>query len=482
MPSVQEVGPMPLGIRQLAARYRSLELSPVSVIEGMLATARLFEPGVNAFATLAEEAAMRQAKEIEAALQKGESLPTLAGIPVTVKDNLPTAGIRTTFGSPRFAQFVPETDAASVGRLADAKAVILGKTTTPEFACRQTTSSALLGVSRNPLDLDLTPGGSSGGSSASIAMGIGSFSVVTDGGGSSRLPAACTGIVGFKPTLGRIPFDTVRDAFGGFAHIGLMARTIDDARVALGALEGPHPGDPYSLSAGPTASVPQRDSGNLAGLRVGWRPRRESEVVDHRMLAVVERFLKMLEDAGAIVEELRGEVSPPLPVWRTLQHLNWLERFGSDRMFLETADPVILAGIEQARSVSALEGWRANVGRTQLFRTVQGWLSRCDLIVSPTLARLPLPAEHPGYGDIEIAGASAGDIREAWAPLLGLFTMTGHPSLTLNCGWVGHLPVGVHLVTRWGDDHRLLDIAEECERVLALDDLPRPRSGVFAPI
>ncbi|UXT85227.1 amidase [Agrobacterium tumefaciens] len=468
------------GVAGLIGQYREKTLSPLEVIEEALADADASQASLAAFATIAHESARREAQAATHAYRTGSVQGPLAGVPITVKDILQTRGIRTTYGSRAFAGHVPTSDAESVARLRKAGAIIIGKTATPEFACRQTTSSAISGISRNPLDLRLTPGGSSGGAAAATASGIGTIAVVTDGGGSARLPAACTGTAGFKPTFGRIPFDAALDAFSGLGHIGLMAQNVEDIAVAFAIAAGPCDRDPYSLvPPGRSREGAAISRFSLEGIRVGWRERLHDESMDPAIQHGIRAALGKVERLGGTIVELEGEVDEPLPIWRTLQDAIWAERYSDNADIMADIDPVIRSGVERAASTRAQDLQRAMHGRTRLFRSVQSWFQSCDVVLSPTLTRTPLAAEHPGYGPIEIGGKPAGDIRVAWAPLLGLFTMTGHPSISLNCGWTPEgLPIGLHLTAPWHGDDALLSLAALLEVQFNAGLETRPASGV----
>ncbi len=448
-------------IVSLLKAYRAGVLSPVDVVHKAIGQAEACQASLNAFTTIRDEDALAEAQAAERSYARGDVEKPLAGIPITVKDILATQNIRTTMGSPTFAAHMPARDVASVQRLRAAGAIIIGKTTTPEFACKQTTNATLSGVTRNPWNLELTPGGSSGGSSASLAAGIGQVSLVTDGGGSARLPAACTGVVGFKPTLGLIPFETSSDAFAGLAHMGLMARNVEDIAAVLPVVAGDHPHDPHSLRRPVPVAFERQDAGHLlAGIKVGWRERLGAEQISKTVLRCTAAAVKTLEALGATVEVVAGEIERPLPIWQVLQHVNWSERYASRDPSLPPIDPVIANGIAHAETLSARDMQAALNGKTRLFRQVQSWFGRFDVVVTPTLTRGPLDAAHPGSGGIEVDGVAAGDIRAAWAPMLGLFTMTGHPAISLNCGWTEDgLPIGLQLVGRWHHDCQLLDVA-----------------------
>jgi aspartyl-tRNA(Asn)/glutamyl-tRNA(Gln) amidotransferase subunit A len=448
----------------LRQAFREGTLSPVEVVKEALDRAEKSQSSINAFTEICRETAIDAAKACEAAFASGEVTGELAGIPITVKDILTTKGIRTTMGSMDLAHHVPNADATSVERLRKSGAIIIGKTTTPEFACKQTTNSQLSGMTRNPWNLDLTPGGSSGGSSASLACGIGSVSLVTDGGGSARLPAACTGVVGFKPTFGLVPFDSAPDVFSGLGHIGLMARGVEDIAEALLVVAGPHRSDASSLARNLSGRTLKNNVRPLEGVRVGWRERLNDEAIGKAILPAVLSALNILEGLGATIEPVVGSVEPPLPIWQTLQHAIWAERHAHRLTPTAKIDPVISSGIRSAETLSARDLQRALHGRTQLFRQFQSWFDQFDIVVTPTLARMPLSADHPGAGDIDIDGENAGDIRAAWAPMLGMFTVTGHPALSLNCGWTDDgLPIGVQLVGPWYSDLFLLDVARELQ-------------------
>ncbi|MFA5490693.1 MAG: amidase [Candidimonas sp.] len=457
-----------LGIAELLENYRRGTLSPVAVAKDALARAEATNDALNTFVTIAHDTALAQAAEAQAAYRAGKDPGPLGGVPVSIKDIIPTQGLRTTFGSASARENIPARDALSVQRWKQSGAVVIGKTATPEFACRQTTSSSVSGVTRNPWNPALTPGGSSGGSSASLAAGIGHLSLVTDGGGSSRLPAACTAVVGFKPTFGKIPYDTALDAFGGLAHIGIMGRRAGDVAIGLAAAAGPCPADPYSLLVANRLDVrrPRPADLPLQGLRIGLRERHADEPVDEHILASIRGLAKVMEHLGAVVAPLRGEIEAPLPTWRVLQHAIWAQRYGASPPTAQT-DPVIMAGIEHARALSASDLQAAMHGRTRLFRQAQAWFDEIDVVLSPTLTRDPIAADHPGHGTIETADGSHADIRSHWAPLLGLFTMTGHPSVSFNCGWTrSGLPIGAHLASRWHSDEALLGIVAAVEQAM----------------
>ncbi|MBX9698016.1 MAG: amidase, partial [Acetobacteraceae bacterium] len=260
---------------ETAAAVRARQVSPVEVMRAVLDRAERSQPLLNAFVTLCPERAMAEARAAEAAVMRGGELPPLHGVPLHVKDLVPTAGVRTTWGSRIFADHVPTQDAAVVARLRAAGAILFGKTTTPEFGQKPLTESPLFGTTRNPWNATRTPGGSSGGAAAAVAAGIGPLGVATDGGGSTRIPAACNGVVGFKQGLGVVPQEWAQDGFGNISYVTPMTRTVLDTALMLDAMAGPHPADPLTVGrpqpgfAEAVRTAPAR----LEGTRIAFRMR-----------------------------------------------------------------------------------------------------------------------------------------------------------------------------------------------------------------
>src|SRR5262245_17400133 len=236
----------------------------------------------------------------------GEPLGPLHGVPFSVKDLLFTRGVRTTMGSRIFANQVPAEDAVPVRRLRDAGAILIGKTTTPEFGHKPLTDSPLFGATRNPWDLSRTAGGSSGGAAAAVATGQAPLALGTDGGGSIRLPASCCGIVGLKPTLGRVPHVHQADLFSSTSYIGPMARSVAETAACFDVIVGFDPRDPYSRPEPPND---QRDV-EIRGLKLGWLPRVGNRLVDPDVLASCEAAVRHLEKQGALVETADVDLAP----------------------------------------------------------------------------------------------------------------------------------------------------------------------------
>ena len=455
---------------ELAALIRARRVSPVEAMRATLARAERAQPVLNAFITLCPEAAMEAAREAEAAVMRGDPLGPLHGVPLSVKDLVPTAGVRTTFGSLIFKDHVPERDAAAVARLRAAGAILFGKTTTPEFGQQCLTEAPLFGRTRNAWDAGRTSGGSSGGAAVAVAAGIGPLAVATDGGGSTRIPAACNGVVGFKQGLGVVPQEWAQDGFGNISYVTPMTRTVMDTALMLDAMAGPHPAD--SLTVGrpqPSFAEAARAEGDLKGTRIAWRPRLGNGRVAAEVLRLCGEALRDLAGLGATVEEHEAPFENPESVWfvvngsyRMAQYDHHLARHRAIMC------PTFVRQMDRVASHSAQELYQGIFRRTELYRRIQSWFEEADILAMPTLSRTALPIGQDFFGPIEIDGEQVPNLRAAWYPYTMPFNLTGNPAVSLPVGLAADgLPVAIQLVARPGEDARLL-------RVAALFETARP--------
>lgn len=446
----------------LARQIRAKEISPVEVVDAVLHRIEALQPTVNAFITVTADEAREAARRAEAAVMAGGLLGSLHGVPFSVKDLLFTKGVRTTMGSFIFADQVPAEDAVSVWRLRDAGAILIGKTTTPEFGHKPLTDSPLFGVTRNPWNLSRTTGGSSGGAAAAVATGQGPLALGTDGGGSIRIPAACCGIVGLKPTLGRVPHTQQADLFATVSSIGPMARTVADAAACFDAIVGFDPGDPYSR---PEPDVNVREV-HAPTLRIGWMPRVGNRLVAGDTLAACEGAVRHLERGGAHVETLEEDFAAFEPVFLVFLQAGLAARIGPHmQKFSDRVAKSLRESVERGARWTGADYANALAQRTVVFRRVQALFERFDLLVSPTLSRPALDADHDAYAPIVVDGREAGSIRGAWYPYTFPFNLSGHPAISLPCGWSSDgLPIGLQIVGPWHADRRVLALAAHLER------------------
>jgi aspartyl-tRNA(Asn)/glutamyl-tRNA(Gln) amidotransferase subunit A len=458
---------------ELAAAIREKRMSATEIMRATLARAEQANAALNCFITICGKEALRDAAAADAAVARGEALGPLHGVPFHVKDLVNTEGVRTTFASHMYEHNVPAADAVSVARLKQAGAVLMGKTTTPEFGHMPYTEAPLFGRTRNAWAADRTSGGSSGGAAVALAAGVCPIGIGTDAGGSTRIPAAANGVVGFKQSAGVVPHDMAPDVFANFSSINPMARTVMDTALMLEAMAGEHPSDPYSYGAPSTGFVAAaRPEGSLAGMRVAWRPMMANTVIDSQVLDLTERAAMALGELGASVEPMDDDLEPVEPIWFAYASAIWNARFRDllpqwgNRLSL-----TLIRQMELGKDTTGEAVGRALLDRTQLFRKVQGWFDHYDVIVTPTLARTAIPIEERLFEPVEIEGVKTGTVRQSWYPYTHPFNLTGHPAMTLPCGFHSDgLPVGLQLVGRRSEDARLL-------RVAALFEQARPWSG-----
>jgi aspartyl-tRNA(Asn)/glutamyl-tRNA(Gln) amidotransferase subunit A len=438
---------------ELAALIRSKKVSPVEVVDAVLARVERLNPTLNCFGTVTAEEARDAAVAAEVAVMTGETLGPLHGVPVSIKDLLFTRRVPTTGGSRLFADHVPEEDAVSVERLKGAGAIIIGKTTTPEFGHKAVTESPLFGITRNPWNPALTPGGSSGGAAAAVAAGLGPLGVGTDDGGSIRIPASFCGIYGLKPSFGRVPQNPGFPGWETLSHAGPMTRTVRDAALMLDAIAGPDDRDRHSLPAAAHAFLPACEGG-IAGLSVAWSPdlgyaRVDPEVAD-LCAAAAERF----ESFGGHVEVVSPYWEDPEETFRVTVGAEtwsaWGDRLEADG---EQMDRSLRALLRFGSEVTAAQYLRAMRRRSEFWTEVQRFLARFDLLITPTVA---VPAFEVGKAGLnEVNGQPSSPL--GWMPFCFPFNLTGQPAATVPVGFTSAgLPVGLQIVGRRHADHTVL--------------------------
>jgi len=461
-----------LSATELVARIASKAVSPVEVTQAVLARAEKLQGKLNCFVTLCGDEAMAQARAAEQKVMAGGPLGLLHGIPVTVKDIVNTRGVRTTFGAVPFRDNVPDHDAVAVARLRAAGAILIGKTTTPEFGSKCLTDSPLFGRTRNAWDGSRSSGGSSGGAAVAVASGIAPLAVATDGGGSTRIPAACNGVVGLKQSNGVIPHSQVQDAFGNQTYVTPTTRTVADTALMLQAMAGEDASDPWSIGvAVPDFAGRAAPRGDLHGQKILYCLSPPGRPVAGDVADAFKAALDRLAALGAELEEFSGEDFDIEPIWRAINHTAWRTRF--EKLAAEHGDELSETFLKQlalATKVSGVDFQQAMFDRTSLFRRVQWLLARADLLAMPTLTRTALPIDQDLFGAIEIDGRSFDNLRPHWFPWTMPFNMTGHPAISLPCGFGRDgLPIGLQLVGRFRGDAELLRVSALFE---ASHDLP----------
>ncbi len=456
-----------LSAAELAAAIQGKRISATEAVEAALK--RIEERSdLNAFMALCGERARSEARAadsqmISGAKIGGAKLPPLLGIPFSVKDLTNTAGVATTQGSALFAHQVPATDAVAVARMRAAGAILIGKTTTPEFGHKPFTEGPFFGRTLNPWNKDHTCGGSSGGAAVAVATGMAPLALGSDGGGSIRIPAACCGVVGLKATLGAIPNLQAPDLFGANSYVGPLARDVEGVRMMLDVLRGPDLRDPY----GQAGSFPRR------ALEEKERPRiallmRCGNILDPEVESAVAAAMRAAESLGMAIEPIDLDLVSLEGHFLVLLRSLLLARLGRyAKSSADKLDPTLLATIEAGRAYSAADLCEAQFARSKCFSEIQDILARFDLIASPTLSAPALPVGLDPHARVDIAGRDAGTIRGAWYPYTFPFNLTGHPAVSLPCGFSSRrLPIALQLVGRWHEDDYVLGVAAKLEEAL----------------
>jgi amidase len=435
---------------ELARLYRARKVSPLEVMQAVLERLDRVNPVVNAFVTVDREGALRQARRATAALaRRNATVGPLHGIPVGIKDVTLTKGMRTTFGSKLFEDFVPDEDAAVVERLRAAGAIVMGKTNTPEFAFGPNTVNAVFGATRNPWNPALSSGGSSGGSAAALATGMCPIAQGTDLGGSLRGPAALCGVVGFRTTPGLIPRYPEILAWDSYSVEGPMARSVGDAALLLSVMAGPADDRaPMNYATDGSAFRAAVTRPSVKGLRIAWTPDMAGLVaVDPEIARAVEESAAAFRTLGARMERASPDMADvPEVVALTrgflmvARHADKLERFAGQ---LQAG---LVENTTQGLAMSARDVARGELLRTRLWQRVRGFLQAHELWLTPTAAVPAFPIELPHA--MEIGGKPAGKTLQR-SYLTYAFSVLGLPAISVPCGFTrAGLPIGLQIVGR----------------------------------
>ena len=437
----------------LVALIRNKKLSPVEVTDAVLARIETVNPTLNAFCLVAADQARTAAREAEIAVMKDEPLGLLHGVPISIKDVLSTRGLTTTGGSRLFADLVPDEDALSVARLRAAGAVVLGKTNTSEFGHKAVTECPLFGVTKNPWNPALTPGGSSGGGAAAVASGAGPLALGTDGGGSVRIPAAFCGAYGFKPSYGRVPHRGGVPGWAHVSHVGPIARTVRDAALVLDAIAGGDDRDRRSLPS-PAGSCLAACQDDVKGLHVAWTSDLGYARLDPRVVEICGDAAAEFESLGCHVEVVNPGWEDPEEMFSTMIaaqfYAAWSDRLPEAEALM---DPTLVKFIRRGGAITAREYIRAVERVDAYWREVHAFLERFDLLLMPTVAVPPFAAGQAPPR--EIAGERVSVL--GWMPFTFPFNLTGQPAASVPAGWTGEgLPVGLQIVGRRHADATVL--------------------------
>jgi aspartyl-tRNA(Asn)/glutamyl-tRNA(Gln) amidotransferase subunit A len=459
--------PARLSATELVRCYRSRELSPVEATEAALARIERHDGAVNAFCLVDADRALIQARQSAERWARGEPAGGLDGVPVAVKDVFLTRGWPTSKGSRLVDLGQPWTvDAPVVAALRRGGAVLVGKTTTPELGWKGVTDSPLQGVTRNPWDPSRTAGGSSGGSSAAVVLGMAALATGTDGGGSIRIPAGFCGHPGLKPTGGLVPL-WPPSPYGSLAHAGPMARTVEDLALMLDVLVQPDPRDWSALPPG-GSSYREGLAGSLEGARIAFSPDLGRVPVDPEVAGLLDRAAAAFADLGATVELVHPGFADPLDLYEVLWSSGAAaatQGYGDDRLAL--MDPGLRRVVEDGRRRSAVDYVEATRRRAELGALMGEFHQEWDLLLTPTL---PIPAFEVGR---DVPAGWPDPRWPTWTPFTYPFNLTQQPAASVPCGLTATgLPVGLQIVGPRHADVLVLRAAAAYEQARPFDHRP----------
>ncbi len=440
---------------------RAREVSALEVMQAHLAQIERINPKVNAIVTYLPEAGIAGAREMDRRIAQGDNPGPLGGLPVAHKDLVVTKGIRTTFGSPVYKDFVPDTDAVIVERLRRGGAVTVGKTNTPEFGAGSQTFNAIFGATLNPYDTARTCGGSSGGAAVALACGLVPIADGSDLGGSLRNPASFCNVVGLRPSAGRVPGWPAFSAWFTPSVVGPMARTVADVALMLSAIAGPDARSPISIEqTGERFAQPlDRD---FKGARVAWSPDLGGLPMEAEVKGVLAPQRAVFEDLGCLVEEATPDLRDADEIFQVMRAWNFELCYGE---LLKTRRSLmkdtVIWNIEQGVRLSGPQVAAAERKRTLLYHRVRQFMENYDFLVAPVVQVLPFDVTKP-YVD-EINGVKLGTYID-WMKSCYWITVTGLPALSVPCGFSeSALPVGIQIIGRFRDDFGVLQMGRAFE-------------------
>ena len=446
------------GAKKLARMIRTRKVSATEVMRAFIARIEQANPKVNAIVTFLPEEALGKAKAFD---RKRNAQGPLAGLPIAHKDIVPTKGVRTTYGSPIYADHVPGEDHVVAERIRAAGAILVGKTNTPEFAVGAQTFNPVFGATRNPYDLSKTSGGSSGGAAAAVACGMLPFADGSDLGSSLRNPGSFCNVVGFRPTPGRVPNRPFPNAWDTLWSVGPIARTVEDTALLLSAMAGPDPRSPTTHSE-PGRIFARPLARSFKRVRIAWSRDLGGLPVDARVTRVLESRRAALESLGCLVEDAEPDLREADEAFQVQRAIGFVEAFDellkSERARIKDT---LVWNIEEGLKMDAARIARANVLRSRVFHAMAGFLERYEFLLLPTVQVPPFPVDQQYV--TEINGVKLANYME-WMKSTYLITATSHPAISVPAGFTDEgLPVGLQIVGRHRDDFGVLQLAHAFE-------------------
>lgn len=458
---------------ELARKIRARELSSREVLEAHLAQLGRVNPSVNAVITLVEDTARQRALELDESAARGEFAGPLHGLPIAHKDLVATKGIRTTFGSPLFQDYVPNSSALLVKRIQGAGAVTIGKTNTPEFGAGSQTFNPIFGATKNPWDVTKTCGGSSGGAAVALACGMVPIADGSDLGGSLRNPASFCSVVGLRLSPGRVPEVPSVNAWNPLSVLGPMARCAQDVALLLAAMAGPHGRAPLSIHEKGTRFLQPLDR-EMRGVRIAWARDFAGLPFDSSVLEVFDAARGRFEDLGCVVEDTSPDFGGADEAFKTLRALHFYEQFGAlHRELRAQTKATVQQEIARGEALTGPEIARAETLRMRLYTRFASFMAHREFLVLPAVQVPPFDINR-AYVE-EIAGQKMESYVD-WMRSCYYISVTGHPAASVPAGFTRDgLPVGIQIVGRQQADFAVLQMAHAFEKV-------SPARGAKPPI
>jgi len=464
---------------EMAEKIKTQELTSFEITEIIIERIEKINPIINAYCTPTFDLARKIAKKADEAVKKGGKMGLLHGIPVSIKDETETKGIRTTFGSKAFENNIARKDETVVRRLKDAGAVILGKTNTPAYGYKGETDNLIFGVTKNPWNLERTPGGSSGGAAAAVASGLGPIGIGSDGGGSIRIPSCFCGLFGLKSTFGRVPQNSMKlfGNFGTFVHKGPLVRYVKDAALVLDIIAGQDESDRYSVP-NPNFSYLERLNDTPKKIKIGYSlDLGFAEALDPEVEMSVMNGIQKFEEFGWSTEKSKIKLRNPESLFSTLWSSGMAYTLGPLlEEWQDKTEPDLLALINLGLSFSEKELKIAEVQREMVYSDICRAFKKIDILITPTLA---CPAFELGKSSmIEKETGKTGVIvngknmtPSGWLPFTYPFNMSGHPAASIPCDWSSDgLPIGMQIVGKRFDELTVLQVSKAFEELAPWQD------------
>jgi Asp-tRNA(Asn)/Glu-tRNA(Gln) amidotransferase A subunit family amidase len=454
---------------EMAEKIKTQELSSLEITETIIERIEKINPIINAYCTTTFGLARETAKIADNKVKKGEKLSLLNGIPVSIKDLIMTKGIRTTFGSKLYENFVPDEDSIIIKRIKEAGCVILGKTNTPEFGFKGVTDNLIFNTTKNPWNLKKTTGGSTGGGGAAVASGLGPLTLGTDAGGSIRIPSCFCGVYGIKPSFGRVPIHPWPILHGDtYDHYGPIARYVEDAALMLDTIKGPDDNDKHSL---PEQKISYFEGINLKPnkLKIAYSfDLGYAKIIDQEVEEIVLNSVKNFEQFGWNTEKVKMKMKKPELSYYTLYTVDFAYDL-QDKLkeWRDKIDPDLVKMIEAGMGYSGIDVMRALDQKKAIYNALNDIFKNYDLLITPTTAVTAFEQGimyPPKINDKNVSPT-------AWQAFTFPINMTGHPAASIPCGWSKEgLPIGMQIIGKRFDELTVLQASKAFQEIAPWQD------------